>query len=64
MLVAQMPSEPSVIRFYTALLAAAGAPMRTRYRLADLEQLVLRLLRAAGVRILVIDFTDRYHSCS
>jgi hypothetical protein len=48
-LVVQMPSEPSVGRFYTALLAAIGAPMRARqYRLADLEQLVLRLLRAAG----------------
>jgi hypothetical protein len=52
----QMPSEPSVGRFYTTLLAATGAPMRARqYRLADLEQLVLRLLRAAGVRMLVID---------
>jgi hypothetical protein len=55
-LVVQMPSEPSVGRFYTTLLAATGAPMRARqYRLADLEQLVLRLLRAAGVRMLVID---------
>ncbi len=54
-LVAQAPSEPSVTRFYTALLAALGAPMRTRYRIAELEQLVLRLLRAAGVRVLVID---------
>lgn len=54
-LVVQMPSEPSVTRFYTALLAALGAPMRTRYRLAELEQLVLRLLQAAGVRTLVID---------
>lgn len=54
-LVVQMPSEPSVIRFYTALLAALGAPLRSRYRVADLEQTVLRLLRAAGVRTLVID---------
>jgi Bacterial TniB protein len=54
-LVVQMPSEPSVARFYTALLAAVGAPLRPRYRLADLEQLVLRLLRAAAVRTLVID---------
>jgi Bacterial TniB protein len=58
-LVVQMPSEPSVIRFYTALLAALGAPLRARYRVADLEQAVLRLLRAAEVRVLVIDFTDR-----
>ncbi len=56
MLVVQMSSEPSVTRFYTALLAATGAPMRTRqYRVADLEQLVLRLLRGAGVRMLVVD---------
>lgn len=54
-LVVQMPSEPSVIRFYTALLAALGAPLRARYRVADLEQAVLRLLRAAEVRVLVID---------
>ncbi|WP_106247097.1 TniB family NTP-binding protein [Allonocardiopsis opalescens] len=54
-LVVQMPSEPSVGRFYTALLAALGAPLRARYRVADLEQLVLRLLRSAGVRMLVID---------
>ncbi|MEU6012003.1 TniB family NTP-binding protein [Streptomyces sp. NPDC047453] len=54
-LAVQMPSDPSVSRFYTALLAALGAPLRARYRLADLEQLVLGLLRAAGVRLLVID---------
>lgn len=52
----QMPSDPTVIRFYTALLAALGAPLRVRYhRLADVEQLTLRLLRSAGVRMLVID---------
>lgn len=55
-LAVQMPSDPSVIRFYTALLAATGAPLRARqYRLPDLEQLVLGLLRAASVRVLVID---------
>lgn len=55
-LVVQMPSDPSVIRFYTALLAALAAPIKARrYRLADLEQLVLGLLRATGVRMLVID---------
>jgi hypothetical protein len=37
-LVVQMPSDPSVSRFYTALLAALGSPMRpVRYRLADLD---------------------------
>ncbi|MGY0063750.1 TniB family NTP-binding protein [Streptomyces sp. LZ34] len=54
-LVMQMPSDPTVIRFYTALLAALGAPLRARYRLADVEQLALRMLRSAGVRMLVID---------
>jgi len=54
-LAVQMPSEPSVTRFYTALLAALGAPLRPRQRLAELEQLVLTLLRQVGVRVLVID---------
>lgn len=51
----QMPSEPSVLRFYTALLAALGAPLRPRQRLADVERLALSLLREVGVRMLVID---------
>ena len=56
MLAVQMPSDPSVGRFYTALLGATGAPTSARqYRLADLEQLTLRVLRSAGVRVLVID---------
>ncbi|MBV9857733.1 MAG: TniB family NTP-binding protein [Streptosporangiaceae bacterium] len=55
-LVVQMPSDPSVGRFYTVLLAATGAPMRAGHpRVADLEQVALRVLRAAAVRILVID---------
>ena len=51
----QMPSEPSIIRFYAALLAAVGAPFRPRQRLAELEHMALKLLRAVDVRILVID---------
>lgn len=54
-LVVQMPSDPSVSRFYVALLAAIGAPLRPRLRVAELEQLALALLRRVGVRILVID---------
>lgn len=54
-LAVQMPSEPSVIRFYVALLAAMGAPLRPRQRLAELEQVTLALLRAVEVRVLVID---------
>ncbi|MGC4942237.1 TniB family NTP-binding protein [Kribbella sp. DT2] len=53
-LVLQMPSEPSVGRFYAAILAAVGAPQRN-YRAAEAEQVVVRLLRATGVRMLIID---------
>ncbi|MEN2743755.1 TniB family NTP-binding protein [Sinomonas halotolerans] len=54
-LVVQMPSEPSVARFYVALQAAMGAPVRPRQRVAELEQATLALLRAVGVKVLVID---------
>ncbi|MEV0386047.1 TniB family NTP-binding protein [Nonomuraea sp. NPDC050643] len=54
-LTVQMPSDPQVARFYTALLTALGAPLRPRQRLGELEQLAVRLLRQAGVRMLVID---------
>lgn len=54
-LAVQMPSDPSVIRFYVVLLTAMGAPLRPRQRLAELEQTALTLLRAVGVRVLVID---------
>ena len=51
----QMPSEPSPLRFYTAILTALGAPVHPRRRIVDLEQLVLTLLRAVDTRILIID---------
>lgn len=51
----QMPSEPSIKRFYSALLAAIGAPIRHRQHISELEQQALTLLRAVKVRILVID---------
>jgi hypothetical protein len=55
-LAVQMPSDPTVGRFYTVLLAAAGAPPRAGYpRVADLEQVALQVLRMTGVRVLVID---------
>ena len=55
LLVVQMPSDPSVPRFYAALLAAMGAPLRPRQRIGDLERLAIELLRRTGVRMLVID---------
>jgi hypothetical protein len=54
-LAVQMPSDPKVTRFYNALLAAMGAPVRPGRTLAVLEQLTLGLLRETGVRMLVID---------
>jgi Bacterial TniB protein len=54
-LVVQMPSDPSIVRFSSALVAGLGAPMRERYRLPDIERLALRLLWDAGVRMLAID---------
>ena len=54
-LAVQMPSDPQVSRFYAVLLTALGAPLRPGQRVAELEQLALRLMRVAGVRMLVID---------
>lgn len=54
-LVVQMPSEPSVARFYGMLLAGLGAPMRKQARLVELEQIALHLLRTVQVRVLIID---------
>lgn len=51
----QMPSEPSSLRFYTAILAALGAPLRPRPRVVELERLALSLLREVGARMLVVD---------
>lgn len=51
----QMPSEPSVKRFYSALLMAIGAPIRPRQQLAEIEEQALRLLRTVKVKMLVID---------
>jgi hypothetical protein len=51
----QMPSDPSINRFYAMLLAAFGAPLRPRMRTQELEHQALALLRAVGTRILIID---------
>ena len=51
----QMPSEPSVRRFYAALLSALNAPISFNVPGARLESYALELLRAVGARVLVID---------
>jgi hypothetical protein len=51
----QMPSEPTVTRFYALLLYNMHAPPRPRARVEVLETLALRIMRCTGVRMLVID---------
>jgi len=55
----QMPTEPSIARFYATLLDELGAPHNSRVgrgaRKHDLERLGLEVLRAIGTRILIID---------
>ena len=53
--IVQMPSEPRVSRFYMLLLTTLGLPLHSRRPLADLEGMTLRVLRAVGVKMLVID---------
>jgi len=55
LLIMQMPSDPSIARFYTMLLTALHAPLRPRARVAELESLALKILRMTAVRMLVID---------
>lgn len=55
LLTMQMPSDPSIARFYTMLLAALHAPLRPRARVVELEPLALKILRVTAVRMLVID---------
>ncbi len=53
--VVQVPSEPASGRFYAMLLRSMGAPFNPNARIAELEQLALRLMRTVGARMLIID---------
>ena len=57
--VVQMPTEPTVSRFYAMLLAELGAPGGRRVgrgaRKHDLECLAIDVLRGIKVRVLIID---------
>ena len=51
----QMPTEPTVTRFYAALLTHLGAPVARAgpgTRKHELEQLALQVLRGVGARVL------------
>ena len=53
--VMQMPSDPSIARFYTMLLHTMNLPQIRRRQVAEFEFMALRLMRATKVRMLVID---------
>lgn len=51
----QMPPAPDERRFFSAVLEALGAPDRNNDRLAVKQDMGMRMLRATGVRLLVLD---------
>ncbi len=51
----QMPSMPTVQRFYAALMAALRSPIPASRALERNEQLTLTIMRRVGVRLLIID---------
>lgn len=51
----QMPSDPSIPRFYSMLLHVLNVPTRARSRVIELESLTLKILQKIKIRLLVID---------
>jgi hypothetical protein len=52
----QMPSDPTISRFYTMLLSELGAPPAyPRARIAELELSSIQLLEAVDAKMLIID---------
>ena len=51
----QMPSGPDENRFFAAMLEILGVPDRLNERLLARQETAMRLVRAAGVKVLVID---------
>lgn len=51
----EMPSEPSITRFYNMLLHAMNTPTASRLRVTDLEVLALRIMKTIEIRMLIID---------
>ena len=54
-LMVQMPAEVTAMRLYTALMVTLGTPVGFHGRNDIREALTLRLMRAVGVRMLIID---------
>jgi hypothetical protein len=51
----EMIGKPGERRFYAELLALLGAPQSPRADIVQMEQAALRLLKAVGAQVLVID---------
>lgn len=51
----QMPSDPTIGRFYAMLIHAMHAPVSMKSKVADLETVALNLMRKCNVRMLIID---------
>jgi hypothetical protein len=51
----QMPPGPDESRFFGAILEALGMPFSARDRIATKQNAAVRVMRATGVRLLVID---------
>src|SRR5208282_3923459 len=53
----QMVNRPNEKRFYSQLMGVIGAPPNPRTSVADLEIVVLRMLRQLDLKMLLIDET-------
>ncbi|WP_186650469.1 TniB family NTP-binding protein [Fluviispira vulneris] len=51
----QMPSDPTIARFYSMLLYNLGAPVTMKCKVADLEHVALKLLKQLSTRMIIID---------
>jgi hypothetical protein len=54
-LTVQMPSNPSVRRFYTAILDALGVPAVIYSTTAKYESIAMKVMKATEVKILIVD---------
>ncbi len=51
----QIPSDPTIARFYSMLLYNLGAPITMKCKVADLEHVALKLLKHLSTRMIIID---------
>ena len=54
-LVVQMPSSPTISRFYASILAAGGAPALNYRSVVKYETVAIKILQTIQTKILIID---------